>query len=115
MIITVYDYANDPVEIEIPAQTYEDILGIQVHILSGDETGIIFMKEGKHRCFDASFVCFDASDMRIRGYDDGSYTVVGTEMIKKWIEYEPKTYGVTISYDRMSDFYEWAYEEREEN
>lgn len=104
MIITVYDYANKPVEVEIPAQTYEDIQCIVVRILSGDETGTIFMKNG-------DFISFDSSDMRIRGYDDGSYTVMGTKMIKKWIEYEPKKDGFTISYRRMTNYDEWVYKE----
>ena len=107
MIITVYDYANNPVEIEIPAETYEDIQYIVVHILSGDEAGTIIMKNEEA-------IYFDSSNTRLKGYHDGSYTVVGTKMIKRWIEYEPKKDGLTISYARMSDFYEWTYEEEEE-
>lgn len=108
MIITVYDYENTPDEIEIPAQTYEDIRCIEVRVLSGDETGKIFMKNG-------DFIPFDSSNTRICGFYDGEYVVVGAETIKKWNEYKPKKNGLTISYARMSDVYEWFYEEKEEN
>ena len=96
MTVTIYDYANDTVEVEIPAKTADDIEDIYVHVLSGDETGSV-------KCKNGDIVEFGASDCRLRGFDDGWYIVTNPEAIKKWLEFEPTGYE-TASYQRQRLF-----------
>lgn len=94
--ITIYDYANAAKEINIPVENFDEILVMYVKILSGDETGIIILKDG-------TLIEFDASDERITGYDDGSYVVKG-EDIEWWtklLEEENTSYSFTKSYERQ--------------
>lgn len=80
MTITIYDYANNPTEVDIPVKSVKDIKGIFVHVLSGDETGFVLLKHGNH-------IPFDASDCRQRGYDDGSY-FVKRKNVEKWLNFK---------------------------
>ena len=60
MKFKIYDYDNKKVEVEVPDKP---IHHITVTILSGDETGIIYFKDGTTQSFDASDCrntnCFD--------------------------------------------------------
>ena len=94
--ITIYDYANVAKEINIPVENFDEVLVIYVKILSGDETGVIVLKDG-------TIIEFDASDDRNTGYDDGSYVIKG-EDIEWWAKLpneENTSYSFTKSYARQ--------------
>ena len=80
------------------------ITKIDVTIISGDETGLIyFVKDGK-----ANRVAFDASvGTRFISYDDGTYTVEGKDNIKKWLSWsydKDKAKNVNYAIQHMMDF-----------
>lgn len=89
--ITIYDYNNREVLIEVPDKK---IVAICVAVLSGDETGTIHFADGDR-------IQFDASDTRVLSFYDGYYEVIG-DNIEKWLNYEPS--GYTFSYGRQSEF-----------
>ena len=89
-------------------RVFPDIEGfitkIDVTIISGDETGLVyFVKDGK-----ASRVAFDASvGTRFISYDDGTYTVEGKDNIKKWLSWsydKDKAKNVNCAIQHMTDF-----------
>ena len=96
--LTIYDYDDTPVEIELPDKV---ISAIHVTILSGDETGEVVFEDG-------SSLDFDASNSRIMSYYDGGYTVCGP-MIEKWMNFTPPK-GRTTSYARQDVVAEWEEE-----
>lgn len=96
MIITVYDWSNEPKFIDVPAESIDDIASIDICVLSGDETGSINLKDG-------TTILFDASDDRCMTHYDGNYTVSDPEDIKKWVEFKPDD-SRTISYIRRNQF-----------
>ena len=80
------------------------ITKIDVTIISGDETGLIyFVKDGK-----ANRVAFDASvGTRFISYDDGTYTVEGKDNVKKWLSWsydKDKAKNVNYAIQHMIDF-----------
>ena len=80
------------------------ITKIDVTIISGDETGLVyFVKNGK-----ANRVAFDASvGTRFISYDDGTYTVEGKDNIKKWLSWsynKDKANNVNYAIQHMIDF-----------
>ena len=80
------------------------ITKIDVTIISGDETGLIyFVKDGK-----ANRVAFDASvGTRFISYDDGTYTVEGKDNIKNWLSWsydKDKAKNVNYAIQHMIDF-----------
>ena len=80
------------------------ITKIDVTIISGDETGLVyFVKDGK-----ANRVAFDASvGTRFISYDDGTYTVEGNDNIKKWLSWsynKDKAKNVNYAIQHMIDF-----------
>ena len=80
------------------------ITKIDVTIISGDETGLVyFVKDGK-----ANRVAFDASvGTRFISYDDGTYTVEGRDNIKKWLSWsynKDKANNVNYAIQHMIDF-----------
>ena len=80
------------------------ITKIDVTIISGDETGLVyFVKDGK-----ANRVAFDASvGTRFISYDDGTYTVEGKDNIKKWLSWsynKDKANNVNYAIQHMIDF-----------
>lgn len=98
MVITVYDWANKPKFIDVPVESAEGIASIDIQIISGDETGVIMLKDGTE-------ISFDASDDRVRNYYDGEYTLTSAEDIAKWNSYTEKdSHSRTISYNRH-----WAF------
>ena len=96
MVITVYDWDNNPKFIDVPVESIDGIASIDIRILSGDETGSINLKDG-------TIILFDASDDRLITHYDGDYTLSDPEGIKKWIEFEPDD-SRTISYLRRNQF-----------
>lgn len=96
MTIKIYDFANKEREIKIPARNADEILTVFVNIKSGDETGLIILKNGET-------ITFDAGSHRICGFDDGCYVVRNNE-IKKWLNFKP-TGNRTASYERQKMFY----------
>ena len=96
MVITVYDWNNNPKFIDVPVESIDGIVSIDICVLSGDETGSINLKDG-------TIIPFDASDDRVRTYYDGDYTLSDPEAIKKWIEFKPDD-ARTISYIRRNQF-----------
>lgn len=80
------------------------ITKIDVTIISGDETGLIyFVKDGK-----ANRIAFDAGvGTRFISYDDGTYTVEGKDNIKKWLSWsydKDKAKNVNYAIQHMTDF-----------
>ena len=80
------------------------ITKIDVTIISGDETGLVyFVKDGK-----ANRIAFDASvGTRFISYDDGTYTVEGKDNIKKWLSWsydKGKAKNVNYAIQHMTDF-----------
>lgn len=80
------------------------ITKIDVTIISGDETGLVyFVKDGK-----ANRIAFDASvGTRFISYDDGTYTVEGKDNIKKWLSWsydKDKAKNVNYAIQHMIDF-----------
>lgn len=80
------------------------ITKIDVTIISGDETGLVyFVKVGK-----ANRIAFDASvGTRFISYDDGTYTVEGNDNIKKWLSWsydKDKAKNVNYAIQHMIDF-----------
>lgn len=80
------------------------ITKIDVTIISGDETGLIyFVKDGK-----SNRIAFDASvGTRFISYDDGTYTVEGKDNIKKWLSWsydKDKAKNVNYAIQHMTDF-----------
>lgn len=63
MTMTVFDFENREVKIELPDKP---IKAISVTVLSGDETGTVIFDDG-------TTVDFDASYWRICDFFDGSY------------------------------------------
>ena len=94
MNIKIYDYHNKKTDVLVPDD--KAILGIYVHIVSGDETGFILFD-------DCSRLCFDASNCRIMGYDDGDYFVEG-DNIKRWIDFNSWGDCFKKSYHRQRVF-----------
>lgn len=81
------------------------ITKIDVTIISGDETGLIyFVKDGK-----ANRIAFDASvGTRFISYDDGTYTVEGKDNIKRWLSWsydKDKAKNVNYAIQHMIDFF----------
>jgi len=114
MIITIYDYANNPIEVYVPVKSVKGIKGIFVHVLSGDETGFVLLKHGKH-------ILFDASDCRKLDYDDGSY-FVKRQNVEKWLnfKFEERLNNSCIAPDgHFVECYayqrQWHYLDKEEN
>ena len=96
MVITVYDWNNKPKFIDVPVESIDDIVSIDIRILSGDEAGAINLKDG-------TTILFDASDDRCMTYYDGDYTLSDPEDIRKWIEFKLGN-SRTISYIRRDQF-----------
>lgn len=65
--MTIYDYANRAVEVELPDKP---IAYIEVVVVYGDETGNVGFTDG-------TMIQFDASGIRFTDYYDGSYVVRG--------------------------------------
>lgn len=92
MNIKIYDYDNNVRMVEVPDG--KEIESIDVTVLSGDETGYIFFTDGSRKRF-------DASNCRMMGFDDGSYSVP-SKKVNEWINWKPR--GFTNSYARQRDF-----------
>lgn len=90
--MTIYEYDNTPVEVELPDKP---IMCIFVSVISGDETGTVQFD-------DSTSICFDASKSRILDFNDGSYIVSG-EDIPKWLAFAPSD-ARTASYIRQKQF-----------
>lgn len=91
--ITIYDYDDKEVQVEVPDKEIKEIF---VHVLSGDETGLIEFADG-------TSIHFDASNCRMMSFDDGCYSVEG-EDIEKWLNFEPNKNSFCYSYDRQEIF-----------
>lgn len=92
MTMTVFDFENREVKIELPDKP---IKAISVTVLSGDETGTVIFDDG-------TTVDFDASYWRICDFFDGSYTVIG-EQVSDWLAFRPSV-GRTAAYLRQERF-----------
>ncbi len=79
--ITIFKYDDTPVEIEVP--DIEKIDFIRVQTIHGDETGIIYMKDGPAISFDADRNDRGRADDIPSIYDNG-YTVTH-EAVKEWL------------------------------
>ena len=68
MKVSIYDYANREVEVNLPVDKVEDITGIYVTVITGDEIVIFTFKNGNN-------LKVDSSSYRIWDFYDGSYVV----------------------------------------
>lgn len=93
MTMTVFDFENREVKIELPDKP---IKAISVTVLSGDETGTVIFDDG-------ATVDFDASYWRICDFFDGSYTVI-EEQVSDWLAFRPSD-GRTAAYLRAGTFF----------
>ena len=96
-----YDYKGRKREFE---SFSGKITKVEVTIISGDETGLIYLVDnGKTKR-----IAFDASaGSRFIAYDDGSYTVEGDEQLQKWLTWtydKDKAKNVNYAIQRMNDF-----------
>lgn len=80
--ISVYDYQNQKSHFEIPEGKY--ITKIEVTVVTGDETGLVFFSDG-------SVMQFDSCDYRTYNYFDGSYTVTA-DNLEKWMNFSPNDF-----------------------
>ena len=103
MKFKIYDYDNEKVEVEVPDKPIDHIT---VTILSGDETGVIYFKDGTTQSF-------DASDCRNMGVFDDEY-IVDDMHIKDWMVINPKVGKYdTKSYERAKQIRKIMFESRE--
>lgn len=103
MKFKIYDYDNKATIVEIPDKP---IHHITVTILSGDETGIVYFKDGTTQSF-------DASDCRNTDCFDEEY-IVDDMYIKEWIAINPKVGSYdTKSYERAKRIRNIMFKSRE--
>lgn len=81
--IFAYDYENGKKKIDIPKR--KAIMKIEVTVITGDETGLIFFSDG-------STMQFDSCDCRTSNYFDGSYTITA-DNAEKWINFVPNVFN----------------------
>ena len=92
MKFKIYDYDNKASVVEIPDKPIDYI---HVIVLSGDETGIVYFKDGTTQSF-------DASDCRDMSFFDGEYDVLG-KVVDEWISTDSRlSKRETKSYQRAS-------------
>lgn len=92
MKFKIYDYNNKATVVEIPDKP---INYIHVVVLSGDETGIVYFKDGTTQSF-------DASNCRNTDCFDGEYDVLG-KVVGEWIATDSRlNRRETKSYQRAS-------------
>ena len=89
----IYNYANRPIEVELPDKTISEIF---VDVITGDETGFVKFEDG-------SKLYFDASDDRLQDYNDGFYFVT-KEKVESWLNFKPSEKRMTFSYERQELF-----------
>ena len=99
MIMTIYNFNDNSVEVKIPVNTVDDIEVINIILVSGDEVGEIILKNGDTIHFDASGLGVN----RIIHSYDSHYSVRGSEKIKQWLEFKPSCMR-TASYERQGVF-----------
>ena len=103
MKFKIYDYDNKASVVEIPDKPIDYI---HVIVLSGDETGIVYFKDGTAQSF-------DASDCRNTNCFDDEY-IVDDMYIKEWIAINPKVGSYdTKSYERAKRIRKIMFESRE--
>lgn len=96
-----YDYKGRKREFE---SFNGKITKIEVTIISGDETGLVYLVDsGKSKR-----IAFDASHgSRFISYDDGSYVVEGDEQLQRWLSWsydKDKAKNVNYAIQHMTDF-----------
>ena len=103
MKFKIYDYDNKASVVEIPDKPIDYI---HVIVLSGDETGIVYFKDGTTQSF-------DASDCRNTNCFDEEY-IVDDMYIKAWTAINPKVGSYdTKSYERAKRIRKIMFESRE--
>lgn len=103
MKFKIYDYANKATVVEIPDKP---IHHITVTIISGDETGTVYFKDGTTQSF-------DASNCRSTDYFDDEY-IIDFAYIKEWTSINPKVDGYYVkSYERAKQIRKIMFESRE--
>ena len=103
MKFKIYDYDNKASVVEIPDKPIDYI---HVIVLSGDETGTVYFKDG-------TMQSFDASDCRNMDYFDEEY-IVDDMYIKEWIAINPKADSYdTKSYERAKRIRKIMFKSRE--
>lgn len=89
----IYDYANNPIEVELPHKAISEIF---VAVITGDETGFVKFEDG-------SKFYFDASDDRLCDFNDGYYIVL-KDRVEEWLNFKPSKKRLTYSYERQELF-----------
>lgn len=93
MKFNIYDYADQPIEIETQDKPIEEIF---VQILSGDETIVVTYADDDEDEF-------DSSNDRIESYNDGFY-IVTKEFLDEWMNWKPQEGETCYSYRRQRQF-----------
>lgn len=81
--LTIYDYNQNPVKIEIP--NFEKVKEVSCEVITGDEVLTVTYE-------DESEVVFDSSDDRLHDYDDG-FVMIPLTLIDK-ISEMPNSYDM---------------------
>lgn len=93
MKFNIYDYADQPIEIETQDKPIEEIF---VQILSGDETIVVTYADDDEDEF-------DSANNRIESYNDGFY-IVTKEFLDEWMNWKPQEGETCYSYHRQRQF-----------
>lgn len=93
MKFNIYNYADEPIEIEAQDKSIDEIF---VQIFSGDETIIIIYADNDKDEF-------DSSNDRIASYDDGFY-LVSKQHLDEWMNWKPQKDERCYSYHRQRQF-----------
>lgn len=64
--LVLMDYANEKVEIPIDLDDLNEIKGIKIRVITGDEVAIVLWKNGQTKAY-------DSSNCRFESFFDGSY------------------------------------------
>lgn len=93
----IRDYEGNPVETDVDLDNLDNILVMNIHILSGDEILTVVTKDGDIETWDS---CQGA---RIYGFEDGDYVIFNSV---KGVNYLTEHYlKLDNSYDRQEYVY----------
>ncbi len=97
MKFKIFDYDNNISWVEDDTRSVADIEAIFIHVLSGDEVGMVLFKDGET-------LQFDASTLRVQAHEDGMYCVI-SDKIQEWIDYDPEVGPFeSKAYERLYKF-----------
>lgn len=81
--LVLYDYDNNKTKTGVDLNNLDDVLRIDIHVISGDEMANITYKNGKVITFDGT------TEPRLMNFDDGEYCIYQAGVkndIDEWID-----------------------------